>query len=152
MKWIWSMLVCTILLRGCLPEATSTSEIVDPPDFKGPWSIRMVQTGGIMGINRSIEISEGGNFTAIDERSEGRQQGRLTPQELDQLGLLLESIRYTPDTEPHGCADCFIYEIEISREDEKFTVQLDDINLDNSGLEPLVTFLRKILDDKLKQE
>jgi len=59
---------------------------------------------------------------------------------------------YVPanQTDGNGCADCFVYDLEIQVNGEKLSVQLNDISLPNSGLEPLVTYLRGLIDTALK--
>ena len=74
--------------------------------------------------------------------------GELSADELSKLNELVSSAEYIPASKPDGmaCADCFIYDLEIQTNGEKFAIQLNDISLPNSGLEPLVAQLRGLID------
>ncbi len=127
-----------------LPERTPL------PALTGEWTVKLHQTGGIMGLSRSVEISSDGSFTATDERANSKADGILTPTELDDLVSLIQTSEFQPNTQPYGCADCFIYEIEITSDSGNFTVTVDDVTLGDSGLESLVNMLGKLMDRELK--
>ncbi len=129
-----------------LPERTPL------PALSGDWTLKMHQTGGIMGLSRSVEISADGSFTATDERPSLKVDGKLTPAELDDLVSVVQTSEFQPNTQPYGCADCFIYEIEISSSGGNFSVTVDDVTIGDSGLEELITMLRELMDKELKQQ
>ncbi len=106
-----------------------------------------------MGLSFSIEVSSDGNYTVVDERANKTVTGELTADELSELNELVVTSNYVPATKPNGqgCADCFVYELEIHINGEKLSVQLNDVSLPNSGLEPLVGYLRGLIDTALKQ-
>lgn len=113
----------------------------------------MAHSGGIMGLSRSIEISSDGKFTVGDKRTNKTMSGELSAVELSKLKELVSSSQYVSPNKPNGmvCADCFIYDLEIQTSgNKKFAVQLNDISLPDSGLEPLVTYLRELIDKALK--
>jgi hypothetical protein len=112
----------------------------------------MTQSGGIMGLSRSIEVSSDGNYTVVDERANRTVTGELTANELAELNELVVTSNYVPATKPDGsvCADCFVYDLEAQVNGEKLSVRLNDFTLPNSGLEPLVTYLLDLMDTSLK--
>jgi len=148
--WICALLFCMLYVSGC--EITSTPVPTNDriPPLTGAWSIRMVHSGGIMRVSRSIQISSEGTYTVTDERTGSTKEGRLSGPELDRLTELVASIQYSRSSGPSGCADCFIYDIEISGAQKAFTARADDVSLADSGLGPLAMELRAIMDRELK--
>jgi hypothetical protein len=112
----------------------------------------MTHSGGIMGLSRSIEISSDGKYIVIDQRADETVNGELSTVEVSKVDELITSAKYTSPSKPDGmvCADCFIYDLEIQGAGKKFVVQLNDISLPNSGLEPFVAQLRGLIDTALK--
>ncbi len=150
----------SLLAAGCgqpatvetLNTPTTESPVSNLPTLDGDWKIKMKHSGGIMGLSRSIEISSDGKFTVLDERKDKTINGELTADELSKLNKQVSSSEYIFETKPDGmgCADCFIYDLEIQKGEEKFAIQLNDISLPNSGLEPLVAHLRGLIETALK--
>lgn len=150
------VLSITLLITGCGPA--SIPEPLNTPTTKpsapgNDWTIKMTQSGGIMGRSRSIEVSSEGKYTVVDDRANETVTGELTTNELSELNKLVMTSNYVPATKPNGtgCADCFVYDLEVQVNGEKFSIQLNDVSLPNSGLEPLVNFLRDMMDTVLKQ-
>ena len=158
----------TLLAVGCrlfsAPELPNTSMPVplntpktEPLKSKLPaldsvWTIRMKHSGGIMGLSRSIEISSDGKFTVVDERTNKTITGEYSFDELSKIKEQVSTSEYIAESEPNSmaCADCFIYDLEIQGDGRKFSAQLNDISLPNSGLKPLVDHLRGLIDTALK--
>ena len=149
---IWILLFGSLLLFSCGPAPAPEPVKNDIPGLEGSWTIKMIHSGGIMGVIRSIEVTADGKFTVQDERSGQTRQGRLSEQELDELNSLVASIQHFQISKSSGCADCFIYDLEISGDSGRISVRLDDISLGESGFEPLITNLRSILDRELIQQ
>jgi hypothetical protein len=147
------VLLVTLLITGC--GSFSTPEPFNTPTTKpstpgGDWTIKMTQSGGIMGLSRSIEVSSDGKYTVVDERANKTVTGELTADELSELNELVLTSNYAATTKPNGCADCFVYDLEAQVNGEKLSVQLNDISLPNSGLEPLASYLQGFMDTALK--
>lgn len=120
------------------------------PALDGEWTIKMTHSGGIMGLSRSIEVSSNGKFNVTDQRADQTVTGKFTANELSKIKEQVSSATYiSPKPDGTVCADCFIYDLEIQSRGEKFAVQLSDINLQNSGLESLIIYLRNLLEEKL---
>jgi len=147
-----------LLITGCsasTPEPLkSTPELPKSnlPSLDGNWKIKMTHSGGIMGLSRSIDISSDGKYTVMDERASKTITDELTADDLSKLKEQVSSSKYIPASKPDGmgCADCFIYDLEIQGNGEKFNIQLNDINLPTSGLGTLVTYLRGLIEAALK--
>jgi hypothetical protein len=105
----------------------------------------MAQTGGIAGVSRTLEISNSGEMTVTNERSNQQNTTQLPPDKFSMLKEVVVSTEYRPISQLMGCADCFIFDLQIDNGSEKFQVQIDQVNLPNSGLEPLIGFLGELL-------
>jgi hypothetical protein len=150
---ILRLLIFTVLVSACGPLSLATPLATQSaPELAPTWTLKMHQTGGIMGLSRSIEISSDGKYTITDERQNKTVEGQLSSDQIAQLrDLLITSMREARVSGPNGaCADCFIYDIELNNAGQSFSARSDDMTLPDSGLEPLVTFLRDLIDRSLK--
>jgi hypothetical protein len=142
----------TLLLSACgsvtnIPSRTS--EPSELPALTGSWTITMNHSGGIMGLSRSVEVDSTGIYTVKDERTDQEFTGQLSKEELEDLINVVNATSYAPEKAPHGCADCFIYDIHMISDDGKFSAQVDDISIEESGLSDLVLYLRGIIEREL---
>jgi len=105
-----------------------------------------------MGLERSIQVNSTGVYSATDLRTKQTVNGMLTADRLKKFKAYISSLNYSPNNKIPGaaCADCFIYDLEIHRNGKGITIQLSDIDLPDSGLEPLVSELRQILDSSFR--
>lgn len=147
----WAIAWLGILLSaGCTPALTQTPATNFPSAPGGAWTIRMTLSGGIMGAMKKIEIRSDGSYIVIDERASQTRSGRLSVAETAALAERAASIEHQPNSKQYTCADCFIYNLEISGEEGRFTAQVDDLSLPESGLEALITYLREVMERKLQ--
>lgn len=133
------------------PE-TETSTSTSLPILNGDWKIEMTHSGGIMGLLRSVEVSADGKYTVTDERASQTFSGELGANELAKLVEVISTSEYISPSGPEGmvCADCFVYDLEIQGSDSTLTIQLNDINLPDSGMAHVVGYLRGLIDKALK--
>ncbi|HET7143300.1 MAG TPA: hypothetical protein VFI68_04690, partial [Anaerolineales bacterium] len=122
------------------------------PSMEGDWTISMTHSGGIIGLSRSVEISSNGKYIVTDDRSGKRVAGELASGELSVLKNIVINSEYLlmESRQPSGCADCFVYDLAIQGIGKKFSVQLDDISMPDSGMETLIIYLRNLIDSALK--
>lgn len=148
-------LLLMILLVACSPAGSleqQTSFEASPKAGEsfdvqsvGGWEITLTKSGGIMGMSRSVQVSSTGALTLTDLRSNKSTQSKLPAAELSALEKLVISAQFDRVTESSRCADCFFYDLSVTRAGQTDQIQLDDTNLSNSGLQPLVVFLVKFL-------
>lgn len=137
-----------VLLAGCKssePEISYT-----PPPIEDDWSVIMVQSGGIMGLKHSIQVSSDGKYSVVDERAGRSVDGELGADELAALRSLVADFSFTAPKMPAVCADCFVYNVTIQSGGQKMIAEIDDVNMPETGMAPLVEFLRGIMDAALK--
>jgi hypothetical protein len=131
------------------PSKTSEPSKSGLPSLTGDWTIRMMHSGGIMGLSRSLKVDSTGIYAVKDDRAEQEFSGQLSKDELADLMIIVSTATYIPEKTPHGCADCFIYDIQIISNDGKFSAQVDDISIEESGLSNLVMYLRGIIEREI---
>jgi hypothetical protein len=149
---IFSTLLFTLLLSACGDSSnppSNTSESNELPSLTGSWIIRMNHSGGIMGLSRSVEVDSTGIYTVKEDHTDQTFTGQLSEEELEDLTNVVKSTTYVLEKKPHGCADCFIYDLEIVSDTGKFSAQVDDISIEGSGLSALVLLLRGIIEREL---
>ena len=127
------------------PEPTNLPAPSASPDhlpaLNGDWQISLTKSGGIMGMFRKVDISAAGDMIFTDMNGKETGKSRLPEEKLAVLTKLAGDTVYMPLGAPSGCADCFIFDLQISSGGETFEAQLNQIDLPASGLEPLVQFL-----------
>ena len=140
----------TMASTPSLPAKEAASTPNPPAKTAEEWTVKMMQSGGIMGLSRSVEVRSDGTYTVTDERLDKTVTGNLTGNDLRELNELMTSTSFVPQKPPGICADCFVYDIQIQVDGSNLNVKLDDTSLSNSGMEPLVVLLRGVMDAALK--
>ena len=136
------LIILAVFIMGCKGEEKTYSS----PTLSEEWTIKMTQSGGIMGLRRSIQVASDGSYLIVDERAQTSVTGTLPEQQLSELKDLTNNLKFTSPENRAICADCFVYDIEIESGGKKMILQVEDISLPDSGIEALVTFLRGILE------
>jgi len=144
------VLIAALLVSSC--SALSSQQVLyTPPALTDGWTVNMIQSGGIMGMKRSIFVSSDGSYTIMDLRTEKTVSSTLTDAQLTGLKAMITAIEFSaPQIPSAACADCFMYDIEIQGSGQKMIVQLDDTSLPDSAMEPLVDFLIEVMNTALK--
>ena len=146
-------LIIALLVAGCASSSPTNAPAATPtlPAIADEWTVKMTHSGGIMGLMRSIEVSSDGSYTVTDERTNKSISVKLSEDEIATLTKIVSSAENIPSEKPSGgCADCFVYEIEILTSGKNLATRLDDISLPASGMEDLVKSLRELIDSALK--
>ena len=137
-----NLLIASFLISAC----SSSSEIAyTPPALEGDWSVRMIQSGGIAGVNRAVEVLSDGSYTVYSQAGAEGITGQLTESELAQLQALIANLEISSPRPDRVCNDCFEYDIEIQSGGRKMVFELDDLTLPDSGAGELVTFLSGLM-------
>ena len=155
------IVVLMLLLAACarIPGSTAVPTMpVEPtnavaatapansiPKLNGEWRIMLTQSGGIMGMSKSLEIDGSGAATVTDLRSKKTSRAVLPADTLKKLAELVANASYQPASVPAGCADCYIFNLVITSGSQKFQVEMNQIDLQTSGLQDLIGFLGESL-------
>lgn len=130
-----------------MPTALPTKQDQSLPKLDGEWLVQLTQSGGIAGISRLIGISSSGEMTISDIRTGEKTASQLAADKLAELNKLVASSSYRPASQPSGCADCFIFTLQITSANGSFQAELDQLALPDSGLQPLVNYLAAMLNN-----
>lgn len=151
---IFITVLISLFLAACQPLTTAApqSPLATPTAVPAQWTtLRMDQSGGIMGLHRSVEITSVGTLTATDERTRQNVTIQLSRQQLADLQKFISAASYVTPEVPMVCADCFVYEVTIERESGKpWTASVDDTSIADSGLSPLIEYVRTLMEKALK--
>jgi hypothetical protein len=139
------ILLVVFTLAACGPARLEETQQPLPTASSDWTSIKFTQSGGIMGMSRTIEILRDGSWKFTNERADTSVNGKLTAAELDQLNELILSLSVETSGQSGVCADCFIYSVEILSSGKTISAEADDVNLDESGLGLLVDFMTTLM-------
>ncbi len=129
-----------------IPNPTAPVDRAIIPALTGDWQVSLQKTGGIMGMSRKVIISSNRKISLLELRTQKSAQLDLSEVEEKGLASLVAQSRYKPPASASGCADCFIFTLDISSSSGSFSAELDQLELVDSGLLPLVQFLSRYLD------
>lgn len=133
-------------------EVTSTSDTMPTNDVSvacsqpKEWEIEFERSGGIAGVQQRITVSSSGQLVKYKENGE-TDQAQITPEEAEQLAsLLAEACPFEASQRlPETCADCFLYELTIVMNNQRYGIQIDDMKLPESGFALLISKLVDLL-------
>jgi len=140
-------LFIAVLLTSCVgpqvdysPTAPPTSDFPEQiPDQS--WQVNLIVTGGFDGIQRSMELSSNGELLVRDDRAGKQVERSLTSSELAKISSLVSGITQLKNEIVPPCADCFVYQVFIRRDNSYFSTILNDVNLEGSGVSELIDLL-----------
>lgn len=141
-KYIFTLLMVLALSTSACgsEEITHTA-----PKLEEGWSVRMIQTGGIAGVNRAVEVLSDGSYTVYPQAGAEGVKGQLSEADLARLEDLIANLEIANVRTDRMCADCFEYNIEIQSGGRKMVLDLDDLTLPDSGAGELVAFLSGLM-------
>ncbi len=139
-----------------LASACGPAQLVPPdpqplPSPAASWTINLMQSGGFAGVALTIQVTSDGRLTAEDQRAGRSVSVDLPPETVAKLAQLYsESLAATAQPKQTGCADCFIYDLELRSGGRIVSVHADDTNLNDSGATELIRMLQQLRDNALK--
>lgn len=140
----------SLMLAACSLTSPATPQPLPLPSPGRPWTITLTQSGGFVGVLRSIQVASDGHMTVQDQRSGRVVSQELPPDTMRLLNQLLsESTISTLTPAPPACSDCFIYDLVLASVGPSIEIHANDISIDSSGAEGLINFLGKLRDDAL---
>jgi hypothetical protein len=113
--------------------------------------VKLTQSGGFAGVLLIVEVSSDGHLNAQDERAQRSVDQTLSGETITRIGELISNTRLPRGVAPSsGCADCFIYDLEIRSDSQVVEGKVDDVTIGDSGAADLIAFLRELRDDALR--
>lgn len=141
-------------LAGCLQTPFAPSFPAESRrGMSGDWRILFKVSGGFSGLRRTMELSSTGAMTVIEQKS-ARQVVSLTPEdELAEIALFIENVKSLQlSGRVLTCRDCLEYDLTVRKNGQQFSIQLNDLSLPDSGIEPLINSLVNLQERALAGE
>lgn len=140
---------------GCLALAMADCGAqVQPPQpvaSANPWRVELTLSGGLAGVERVLELSSTGHLNIIDKRISRQVTTQLPNEELVKIfALLVDTSHLQPPGTPPACRDCFQYDLDVRMDGQQFSFRVNDLNMAQAGLSPLVKALKALQDRALK--
>jgi hypothetical protein len=114
--------------------------------------VTLSQTGGFAGVNLKVEVSSEGRLTAENQKTGTKVTKNLDAATLDKLSALVAAIASSAprSRQPSACADCFLYDLQVTSGTRSAHVQADDTTLSASGAQDLIALLIRLRDAALR--
>lgn len=146
----WVAVGLGALLWACGPASTSVPVATPSAATADTWRVELTQSGGLMGVDLDVQVTDRGALTAIDRKSGSTVSTKLAGTQIAEIRQLLDAaLRSDYAGGASQCADCFTYELALTAEDHSRTIRLDDASLAGTAAEPLVTYLVRLRDEAL---
>jgi hypothetical protein len=111
----------------------------------------MNQSGGFAAVLLSVEVSSDGHLKAEDKISHRTVSQTISEQKTSEIKQLISKTRLSSkNMTESGCADCFIYDLEIQSEENDIHLQVDDVTINDSGAADLIALLRTLRDETFR--
>ncbi len=140
-------LLLAVALGSCTPWRPF------PPPAPSPvpnWTVVLTQSGGFAGVNLVVRVEGIGTITAEDMRRGIVVTKQLPDTDMHELERLLSAASLDRASRvPSGCADCFLYDLEITALGKTSGWRGDDTTLASSGADDLIRFLGALRDGAL---
>ena len=156
------LMVLTLFLAACGPATITPPDAVPLPSPSGPqslpspaqpWDLSLTQSGGFAGVQLKVDVSSAGRLSAEDQRSGKKVSRQLDAATLEKLAGLAAAVAASTPQSPHSsCADCFLYDLQVTSGARTVHVQADDTTLAASGAQELVSLLNQLRDGALKSQ
>jgi hypothetical protein len=135
---------------ACGPAPTVTPAATSSPRPLDAWSVGLIQTGGLVGVDLEVQVMSGGRLLATNRRSGHAASVQLTESQLEDLGRLFRAADSTQNAQgSSACADCFAYQLTLTSGAKSRSIQLDDVSMTGTAAEPLIEYLARLRDAAL---
>ena len=131
--------------RTTPPLSTATSTTASQHKVLEKWQIEFALSGGVAGLRRTVELSDTGQLTVTDQKASRQVVAQVPATELAEIVSFLPAVeRFQPAGRLPACQDCFQYELGVSMDGQRFSIQLNDLVMVESGLAPLINALVRL--------
>ena len=134
-----------------IPEETIPT-VENSPQPNTSWEIKFKLSGGLRGYQRIIKLSYLGELIVVDEKTNKQVSVQLAQEEMNKIDQLLVGIeQLQSDIQPPSCADCMVYELDVQIDVRNFHAVFNDLNLNETGIKPLINELVKLQEEALNK-
>jgi hypothetical protein len=134
-------------LSACAPSTPFPPPIPSPAEN---WTIVLKQSGGFAGVSLTVRVESDGAMTATEARGGREVTKPVSHSDMRAVERVLDAlILHGQGGERSTCADCFLYELQITNLGGTIEWRGDDTTLDESGAGELVRLLGRLRDEAL---
>jgi len=139
----------------CMPRLTKLKNValaVEITEDLGHWQVEFFLSGGFAGVRIEVKLSSDGEAIVVNQKASKRVELQISEADRKTFSRLVEAV--TPEqatTGSPGCADCFQYELKVISKKLDFKATVNDLDLNKSGLKPLIDELMKLQKDALSR-
>jgi hypothetical protein len=155
MKKAISILLVLILLSACGGAPTETQEpapLGTPADqatasCKTPtnWAVQFNRSGGIAGFNEALTLQSDGNLKIKSENPPTNVERTISPDQISGIANLRDqACPFEMSPNDAGCADCFLYKLNIQMDGQTYVLLATDITM-RDDVRPLIEALSQLL-------
>lgn len=154
-KVILIVLFIGIILSACggvrtdalSPLGTPTSQTDTVCSNPTQWKIQFNRSGGFTGVDESLTLDSSGSLTVQSERPAVNTRKTLSSGQVNAIGeLLAQACPFEMKPNDMGCADCFLYTLNVQMDGQTYVMLATDVSL-TEDLSPLINSLNQILQD-----
>jgi len=156
-KVIPLLLIFGIALSACAGASVST---VEPGPLGTPtnssavacstpanWTIQFNRSGGFAGFKQSLTVHSDGSLTIQSENPPANVQKSISKEQVSEItNLLAQACPFKMQPNDVGCADCFIYNLNIQMNGQSYGMLATDVTLTDE-VYPLIDMLSQLLQD-----
>ena len=146
-----------IVLSACAgsPVSTSVPDSLGTPTGQSDtacsvptqWNIQFNRSGGFAGLNVSLTFDSGGKLMVQSERPPVDVQKTISNDQVSGItDLLTQACPFEMKPNDMGCADCFLYTLNVQMDGQAYVMLATDFTL-TDDLHPLISTLSQILQD-----
>jgi hypothetical protein len=157
MKKIIPLLLTLFLLSACGGNPADTQE---PAPLSTPsgqsesncsvptnWTIEYNRSGGFAGFNETMTLQSNGSLKINSENPPANSQRSISPDQINAIAnLLAQACPFEMEANDAGCADCFLYKLNIQMDGQSYVMLATDVTL-SDDVHPLIDALSQLLQD-----
>jgi len=156
-KLIPLLLVFSVALYACggvpvstlepSPLGTPVSTSSSACDATADWTVQFSRSGGIAGFDQSLILQSNGNLTIQSKSPPADVQKSLSTNQLNEItNMLARACPFKMVPNQAGCADCFIYHLDVQMGGQSYVMLATDVTL-TEEVRPLIDALGQLLQE-----
>src|SRR5512142_1246459 len=143
--------ILALALAACGPAVVSPPASQASPAPAQDWTVKLTQSGGFAGVLLTVQVSSDGTLIARNERAGSSVTKSLPPEATAQIASFAAGLAAATSATPRsGCADCFLYRLEVTSGGRSAAIDADDTTLAGSGAAELIQLLQRLRDEALR--
>jgi hypothetical protein len=157
MRTIIPLLVLSLVLSACggapvgtlepLPLGTPALTSASGCNTPANWTIQFNRSGGIAGFKQSLTLRSDGSLTIQSESPPANVQKSISTNQVSNItNLLAQACPFEMAPNEAGCADCFIYNLNIQMDGQTYVMLGTDVTLTEEA-RPLIDALSQLFQD-----